>query len=102
MLLFMFLSQEVTRLYIGQFKRRNGLAYFFNGLGDGFLQELFSNYFSREDLKLFPQRCNVLMGWLIVFYFQDLTAIYMKRSILPNSWWSFIYRLVLFYTALRK
>jgi len=42
--------------------------------------------------KIVSTAMYVLMGWLIVFYFQDLTAQFTrKRSILPNSGRSFIY-----------
>ena len=75
--------------------------YFFDGLGNGFTGIILKLFFTGR-FKVVSTAMYVLMGWLIIFISKILLLIYMKRSILPNSWWSFYIPLVPFYTALKK
>ena len=74
MLLFMFLSLgKLHAFYIGKSKRRNGLAYFSMVWVMAFTGIILKLFFTGK-FKIVSTAMYVLMGWLIVFYFQDLTA----------------------------
>ncbi len=71
--IYVLIAGSYTPFTLVSHKRRNGLAYFFNGLGNGFYRNYFKLFFTGR-FKIVSTAMYVLMGWLIVFYFQDLTA----------------------------